>query len=94
MSAASLTPFETSGDALRHQAALRPAAEALAFPLSGGRRSFGAWLAESESLASAGAPPPAESSALDIMSRAASNAREAVGPAPQEPEITTRRERR
>ena len=51
MSATALAPFETSGAALRHQAALRPAAEALAFPLSGGRRSFAAWLAESESLA-------------------------------------------
>ena len=51
MSATALSPFETSGAALRHQAALRPTEEALAFPLSGGRRSFGAWLADSESLA-------------------------------------------
>ena len=51
MSAPALSPFETSGAALRQQAALRPAEEALAFPLSGGRRSFAAWLAESESLA-------------------------------------------
>jgi fatty-acyl-CoA synthase len=51
VSATALAPFETSGAALRHQATLRPAEEALAFPLGGGRRSFAAWLAESESLA-------------------------------------------
>ena len=46
-----LTPFETSGAALRHQAALRPEEEALIFPLSGGRLTFAGWRAEAESLA-------------------------------------------
>ena len=46
-----LTPFETSGAALRHQAALRPEEEALIFPLSGGRLTFAGWLTEAESLA-------------------------------------------
>jgi len=46
-----LTPFETSGAALRHQAALRPDEEALIFPLSGGRLTFAGWLTEAESLA-------------------------------------------
>ena len=46
-----LTPFETSGAALRHQAALRPEEEALIFPLSGGRLTFAGWLSEAESLA-------------------------------------------
>jgi fatty-acyl-CoA synthase len=45
-----LTPFDSSGQALRRQATLRPDAEALAFPSSGGRRSFASWLAEAESL--------------------------------------------
>src|SRR5262249_18548793 len=51
MAAETPTPFETPGAALRHQAALRPTEEALIFPLSGGRLTFAAWLAEAEDLA-------------------------------------------
>src|ERR1041385_5217368 len=46
-----LSPFATSGEALRHQARLRGEAEALAFPRSGGRLTFAGWLDESASLA-------------------------------------------
>ena len=46
-----LSPFATPGDALRHHAAQRPAAPALAFPESGQRLSFAEWLAEAEALA-------------------------------------------
>ena len=46
-----LSPFETPGEALRHQARTRGEAEALAFPLSGGRLTFAGWLEESSSLA-------------------------------------------
>ena len=46
-----LSPFQTAGEALRHQARTRGEAEALAFPLSGGRLSFAGWLDESSSLA-------------------------------------------
>ena len=48
---ARLSPFATAGEALRHQAKVRPDAEALAFPLSGGRLSFSAWLDEASDLA-------------------------------------------
>jgi acyl-CoA synthetase (AMP-forming)/AMP-acid ligase II len=48
-----LSPFQTSGEALRHQARTRGDAEALAFPLSGGRLSFAGWLDDSSSLARA-----------------------------------------
>ncbi len=51
MTGAALSPFGTPGEALRHQAKVRPEAEALAFPLSGGRLSFAAWLAEATDLA-------------------------------------------
>jgi fatty-acyl-CoA synthase len=51
METGSLTPFETPGAALRHQAAARPNEAALIFPLSGGRLAFAGWLAEAESLA-------------------------------------------
>ena len=44
-------PFATPGEALRHHAALRPAATALAFPESDRRLSFAAWLADAEALA-------------------------------------------
>jgi acyl-CoA synthetase (AMP-forming)/AMP-acid ligase II len=46
-----LSPFATPGEALRYQARTRPEAEALAFPLSGGRLSFAGWLEESVALA-------------------------------------------
>jgi fatty-acyl-CoA synthase len=51
MTAAPLSPFATPGEALGHQARLRPDAEALAFPLSGGRLTFAGWLEESVALA-------------------------------------------
>jgi len=48
-----LSPFDTPGDALRHHAAERPGATALAFPESGQRLSFAEWLADAEALARA-----------------------------------------
>ena len=48
---ARLSPFATAGEALRHQAKVRPDAEALAFPFSGGRLSFSGWLDEASDLA-------------------------------------------
>ena len=51
MTKAALSPFGTPGEALRHQAKVRPDAEALAFPLSGGRLSFAGWLEEATALA-------------------------------------------
>jgi acyl-CoA synthetase (AMP-forming)/AMP-acid ligase II len=51
MTTAALSPFGTPGEALRHQAKVRPDAEALAFPLSGGRLSFAGWLEEATALA-------------------------------------------
>jgi fatty-acyl-CoA synthase len=51
VSAVRLSPFATSTEALRHQAKVRPDAEALAFPLSGGSLSFAAWLEEATALA-------------------------------------------
>lgn len=46
-----LTPFETPGEALAHRAESRGNAEALAFPLSGGRMTFAAWDAAATGLA-------------------------------------------
>lgn len=46
-----LSPFATPAEALRHQSRQRGDAEALAFPLSGGRLTFAGWLDESVSLA-------------------------------------------
>ena len=46
-----LSPFATPGEALRHQVRIRPEAEALVFPLSGGRLNFAGWLEESVALA-------------------------------------------
>ena len=44
-------PFATPDQALRHHAAQRPAATALAFPETGRRLSFAEWLADAEALA-------------------------------------------
>ena len=53
MTEALATPQPTPFAALADWAARRPEAEALAFPLSGGRRSFAAWHEEAEALARA-----------------------------------------
>lgn len=51
--AEALTPFQTPGDALAVQALNRPDAEAIVFPQSGGRMTFGEWHARSGALARA-----------------------------------------
>jgi fatty-acyl-CoA synthase len=45
-----LSPFATPGEALRHHAARRPSATALAFPETDERLSFAEWLADAEAL--------------------------------------------
>lgn len=51
--AETLTPYQTPGDALADQAATRPDAEAMVFPQSGARMTFGEWHAKSTALARA-----------------------------------------
>lgn len=48
-----LTPFQTPGEALAAQATRRPDAEAIVFPQSGARMTFGEWHAKSTALARA-----------------------------------------